>query len=62
MSINPCILVHIMLGWYMYCFRHLLGDPDLNMDFDQELKVLKERQEMVQRAGLNSGMSLRERG
>ena len=40
------------------CFRHLLGDPDLSMDFDQEMKVLKERQEIVKRAGLHAGLCL----
>ena len=40
------------------CFRHLLGDPDLSMDFDQEMKVLKERQEIVQRTGLHAGLYL----
>ena len=40
------------------CFRYLLGDPDLCMDFDQEMKLLKERQEIVQRVGLHAGLCL----
>ncbi|KAL8597437.1 hypothetical protein ACOMHN_050935 [Nucella lapillus] len=35
-------------------FRHLLGQPDLNVDFDQEIKHLKERQDLVTHAGLHS--------
>ncbi|XP_076439753.1 uncharacterized protein LOC143279555 isoform X2 [Babylonia areolata] len=35
-------------------FRHLLGEPGLTMDVDQEMKYLKERQDMVTHAGLHS--------
>ena len=38
-------------------FRHLLGEPDLTMDFDKETAHLKEQQDMVQHAGLHFGKS-----
>ncbi|KAK7112267.1 uncharacterized protein [Littorina saxatilis] len=33
--------------------RRLLGEPDLVMDYEQEMKLIRERLEMVQRAGLH---------